>query len=48
MKKIMLNIPPIKDKSVENILREIIRQINLSFDEVEIKISSIEKRVKDE
>lgn len=48
MKKIMLNIPPIKDKSVENVLREIIRQINLSFDEVEIKISSIEKRVKDE
>lgn len=44
----MLNIPPIKDKSVENVLREIIRQINLSFDEVEIKISSIEKRVKDE
>ena len=48
MKKIMLNIPPIKDKSVENVLRETIRQINLSFDEVEIKISSIEKRVKDE
>ena len=48
MKKIMLNIPPIKDKSVENVLREIIRQINLSFDEVEIKISSIEKRVNDE
>ena len=44
----MLNIPPIKDKSVENVLREIIRQINLSFDEVEIKISSIEKRVNDE
>ncbi len=48
MKRIMLSIPPIKDKSVENVIRELIRQINSSLDDAEIKIKSIEKRIKDE
>ena len=44
MKRIMLSIPPMKDKSTENILREIVRQLNFCLDEIDSEMKKIKER----